>query len=44
MRGGAYNENATTCNGRIDRPRGYNTQNHGVRLCIWLSNNDDGTF
>ena len=43
-RGGAYNENPNTCNGRNDRPRGYNTQNHGVRLCIWLNNHEDGTF
>jgi formylglycine-generating enzyme required for sulfatase activity len=43
-RGGAYNENVMGCIGRNSRPRGSNTQNHGVRLCIWLNNHEDGTF
>ena len=44
MRGGAYNENPMGCTGRHQRPRNYNTANHGLRLCIWLSNHEDGTF
>ena len=44
MRGGCYNENPRDCNGRVSRRRGYNTNTFGCRLCIWLTNNDNGTF
>ena len=44
MRGGAYNYNPFGCHQREGRPWGYNTAYHGARLCIWLSNHDDGTF
>jgi len=44
MRGGCYNENPRDCNGRFSKRRGYNTNIFGCRLCIWLTNNDNGTF
>ena len=43
MRGGSFCENAINCHGRNEGNRGYNTNNFGVRLCIYLTNHADGT-
>lgn len=44
LRGGSYRWNATYVEDRLDRTYSYGTEDHGIRLCIWLTYNEDGTL
>ena len=44
LRGGSYRWNATYVEDRLNRTYSYGTEDHGIRLCIWLTYNEDGTL
>lgn len=44
LRGGSYKWNVSYSDDRHNRPYSYGTEDHGVRLCIWLTYNEDGTL
>jgi formylglycine-generating enzyme required for sulfatase activity len=44
LRGGSYRWNATYVEDRLDRAYSYGTEDHGARLCIWLTGNPEGTL